>query len=65
MICNSCSSLAVTHKTKNCLMCNSFIYISLCKLCETCSSRDGKCAICMKNMKINKPISNCNSCGKK
>jgi len=65
MICQNCAKLAVAHKTKNCLSCNCFIYINICKLCESCSARESKCASCMKNMKLNNTFKNCDSCGRK
>jgi hypothetical protein len=65
MICQACAKLAVSHKSKNCLICNTFIYINICKLCEACSAAQNKCASCMKNMIINPKLTNCSSCGRK
>lgn len=65
MICAPCSKLAVFYLNKKCFICNSQIVINLCKICEVCSSKENKCAICMKIFAKQKSIKNCDSCGKK
>jgi len=64
MICSNCSKLSLLHSIKNCISCNSSIHINLCKLCESCSARQDKCAICLKNLNIKKDYKKCSSCGK-
>lgn len=65
-LCNSCNKLAYKFCTKPCISCGSDVHSSLSVICEQCSSKDSKCAACLKKMiKHISRGSGCSSCSRK
>lgn len=66
MLCVNCSKLAFLSLIKNCIKCHGTVNNNLSVLCESCSSSERQCSVCLK--KIHNPAppgyKGC-GCGKK
>jgi len=50
MLCPGCSKLALLNTNRTCISCHGAVYLNLCVLCESCSSTQRKCSICLKKI---------------
>lgn len=66
MFCASCSKLAfMVNANRLCLRCNQHVNNNLSVLCESCSTQDSVCAVCLKKVNKNPQLVRaCKSCGK-
>lgn len=64
MKCSNCLKLLSLFDQKPCLECKSNISDRLSVLCELCSNKKSKCAICLKNMSVQKSSPKQGCCGR-
>lgn len=50
MLCPTCSKLLLLHTTKNCIKCQGLVLNNLSVLCDSCSTTEKQCAVCLKKV---------------
>lgn len=52
MFCTNCSKLAVLVTNKKCLRCGGIILNNISVICESCSSSNKQCSVCLKKISV-------------
>lgn len=65
MICKNCSKLAMLKANKKCKKCNLFVNNNLSVICDSCSTKNNICSICLKHVNLNNNIRKSCNCGRK
>jgi hypothetical protein len=50
MLCSNCSKLALLNSNKTCVRCKGSVLNNIAVLCDGCSIKEKKCAVCVKTI---------------
>lgn len=50
MLCTNCVKLAFVQSNKSCIRCQGNVNNNISVLCDSCSSSDKKCSVCLKKI---------------